>query len=277
MTKRALSVGFLAVALLPSMAFAQAGVGGPTTASCLEDVYDAFGREHRLARAVLFGSPSAEDAPITGVLYDGDGNAWVKTADDEWKSAAEGATPLDDGAMDARRETDPLCDNEGDVGNSCVTLPRRGIFETRKTPTSDLIHPIVQSIRALQCRLRAVCHVAAASPLAAEGERITAELDGCVPMTYPAFEGCRSIDPDVFQIVPGNCQEARRRLVEREMQLLVLATAYDASYRSTAQFAGMFQEFLLQFRFPLIEPLWQAVRMLGGLKDIPCFQAECNE
>lgn len=273
--------GILALALIaPSVAWAQGVTDPPTAASCMTNLYDAFGREQRLERAVLFGQPAAKDAPLQSVRYDNGGNAWIKRATNSWRSTAEGfsGTTWSDARMQQEGERDLLCTGNSDgLQSSCVKLPRRGIFETRKTPTSDLIQPIVQSIRALQCRLEAVCQVAALSPGKEKGAMITVSPEGCLPMTFPVFEGCRAITPDVFSIVPGSCEAARTQLVEREMQLLTLATSYDASYRSLAQFAGIFQQFLTQFRFPLIEPLWQTVRMLGGLKGMPCFQAECNE
>lgn len=273
------AIGLLFLLLLPVATSAQSGIDAPTSAACLQDMYRAFGREHRLARAVVFGQPSADDAPTASVFYDATGNAWVKTDDNTWKSAVEGAdASRTDDQMNDQRERDLLCENNDDpLQRSCVLLPRRGILETQGTPTSDVIHPLVQSIRALQCRLRAVCDVARLSPGKEEGALITVAPDGCLSMTYPVFEGCRTADENVFETIPGNCQQARRQLVQREMQLLTLAVSYDASYRSLAQFSGMFQEFLLQFRFPLIEPLWQAMRTLGGLRGIPCFQAECNE
>lgn len=277
---RHVAAGILAVLLLPTTAFAQGIPATPTTGACLADMYAAFGREHRLSRAVLFGRPKAADAPVSSVYHDARGDAWAKTGTNTWKSPADGreGTAWSNAQMDAESEKDLLCDGNADVlAQSCVRLPRRGIFETTKTPTSDLIQPVTQTIRALQCRLRAVCALASQSPDRAAGERITIELDGCLPMTYPVMEGCRNVTPTIFDVMPGNCAEARRELVRREMQLLTLTMSYDASYRSLAQFAGMFQEFLVQFRFPLIEPLWQTVRTLGGLNGIPCFQAECNE
>jgi hypothetical protein len=285
MTVRPLFVGIalLASAILPTAAFAQAGIEGPVMGECIENVYDAFGREHRLSRAVIFGQPAAENAPLTAVYYDRDGDPWVKTGRNEWSSPSDefdGETWTDD-YMDDQVETDPQCDDgedeTSDLERSCVKLPRRGIFEIRKTPTSDLVGPIVQTVRALQCRLRAVCELAAESQGKASGDKVTITLDGCLPMTFPVMEGCREVASTVFNTFPTSCREARRTLVQREMELLTLTASYDASYRSLAQFAGMFQEFLTQFRFPLIEPLWQTVRMLGGLEGIPCFQAECNE
>lgn len=266
----------LAAVLLPATALAQ----DSTAPSCLEDLYDAFGREHRLARAVLFGRPSPEDAPLLSTFHNTDGDAWVKTDENEWKSPADGFenTTWTDRQMELQGERDVLCDeNEDELEASCVQLPRTGIFETKKTPTTDLVGPIVQTIRALQCRLRAVCEVAAESRGTEEGERVRVTLDGCLPMTYPVLDGCRAADQSIFETLPGNCLAARTQLVEREMHLLTLTAAYDGSYRSLTQFWGMFQEFLRQFRFPLLEPLWQTVRVLGGLKGIPCFQGECNE
>ena len=281
MIRRLASAGLLvAMVLSPVAAGAQGVPASPSTQECLEELYDAFGREHRLERAVLFGKPRPEDAPIASVYYDDDGDPWVKTAPNEWTSPSDefdGET-WTDRDMREQLEVDLLCkDNSPEIQGSCVKLPRRGIFEIRKTPTTDLIEPIVHSVRALQCRLRAVCGLAAQSPGKNPGDKLTITLDGCLPMTYPVMDSCTKLSPTVLEAIPGLCQDARHQLVEREMQLLTLAAAYDANYRGLAQFAGMFQEFLVQFRFPLIEPLWQTVRMLGGLKDIPCFSAECNE
>ncbi len=276
-----LSAGLLLIiGLSPEVSFAQGIPASPTSQACLKDLYDAFGREHRLERAVIFGRPSAKKAPVTSVFYDDDGDPWVKTGNNEWTSPSDefdGETWTDDD-MDDQSETDLLCkDNEDDLQNSCVKLPRVGILEIRKTPTSDLIHPIVHSVRALQCRLRAICKLAADSPNKELREKVTITVDGCLPMTFPVMEGCRNISPTIFEAMPGMCEAARHQLIEREMQILTLTMSYDANYRALAQFAGMFQEFLVQFRFPLIEPLWQTVRMLGGLQEIPCFSAECNE
>ncbi len=281
MMRRTASAGLLLLLLLPaSLSSAQGVPASPSGSECLTDLYDAFGREHRLERAVLYGKAKPEDAPVTSVFYDDEGNAWAKTGPDEWKSPNDGfeGTTWTDLQMERQSEKDLLCEkNEPELQASCVKLPRRGIFEIKKTPTSDLIQPVVQSVRALQCRLRAICALAAQSVNKPDDETITITLDGCLPMTFPVLKGCRELSPTVLEVMPGMCQSARRQLVNREMQLLTLSMSYDASYRSLAQFAGMFQEFLLQFRFPLIEPLWQTVRMLGGMKDIPCFESECNE
>lgn len=281
MIRRLASAGLvLALAAVPTASLAQGLPASPTGGACLSDLYDAFGREHRMERAVLFGKTKAKDARLTSVFYDFDGDPWVKTGPDEWTSPSDefdGETWTDDD-MDKKGETDVLCQgNSQEIQSSCVKLPRRGIFEIRKTPTSDLIEPVVQSVRALQCRLRAICALAAESPSRKSGEKVTITLDGCLPMTFPVMEGCIDPSPTFLQAMPGLCKEARTQLIEREMQVLTLTASYDANYRSLAQFAGMFQEFLLQFRFPIIEPLWQTVRMLGGLKEIPCFSAECNE
>lgn len=281
MTTRTLLTGLFVLAVsVPSGATAQGVIDPPTDSPCLQDLYRAFGREHRLSRAVLFGKSNAEDAPLTAVFYDAEGNAWVKTGADEWKSPAVGfeKTTWTNAQMDRQMEKDLLCDGNGEkIAGSCVKLPRRGIFETRKAPTSDLVQPVVQTVRALQCRLRAVCDVAAESQGKTAGETIAVENDGCLPMTFPVMRGCIEAESTIFNTLPDNCAAARRQLVAREMQLLTLTASYDSAYRSLAQFAGMFQEFLVQFRFPLIEPLWQMVRTLGGLNRIPCFQAECNE
>lgn len=281
MMRTLLSSGLaLALACSAVPTFAQGVPASPTSQACLKDLYDAFGREHRLERAVIFGKPSAKNASVTSVFYDDDGDPWVKTAYNEWTSPSDefdGETWTDDD-MDDQSEIDLLCtDNDDELQSTCVKLPRVGILETRKTPTTDLIHPIVQSVRALQCRLRAICKLAADSTNKESDEKVTITVDGCLPMTFPVMKGCHDLSPTFFEVMPGMCEAARQQLIEREMYILTLTASYDANYRALAQFAGMFQEFLVQFRFPLIEPLWQAVRMLGGLQEIPCFSAECNE
>lgn len=279
MTLRILHIGILLFLAAPSHTAAQR-IDPPTNASCIQDLYRAFGREHRLSRAVLFGVPHPRNAPVTSVQYDASGNAWVKMGNNQWQSPAEGLEnqTFSDADMQRESEKDLLCDeNRIEIEQSCVRLPRRGIIETKKTPTSDLVQPIVQTIRALQCRLRAVCSVATESLNQAPDATITVTLDGCLPMTFPVMQGCIDAPSTIYNTLPGSCQAARHQLITREMELLTLTASYDASYRSLAQFAGMFQEFLLQFRFPLIEPLWQMIRMFSGLNGVQCFQSECNE
>lgn len=277
MMPRSLRTGvLLALFLLPMLTHAQGAIDPSNTSGCLQDLYTAFGREHRLSRAVIYGLPALEASPVSTVVYDAQGESWIKTGKNQWRTI-DGTTARGDRQMQDNLEKDLLCTDNDELAASCVTLPRRGILETRKTPTSDLIQPLTQSIRALQCRLRAVCVVASSSPGTEAGDNITVELDGCMPMTYPVMEGCREVSPNLFETIPGSCESAREALIEREMQLLTLTASYDSSYRSLAQFAGIFQEFLAQFRFPLLEPLWQTVRMMGGFQDIPCFTASCSE
>lgn len=279
MMPRLLTIGFALTLALPSLAGAQS-IDPPTDTTCLQDLYRAFGREQRLSRAVIFGLPRPHDAPVTSVHYDAAGNAWVKTAQNTWRSPADDLEKdtVNDAEMVLQSEKDPLCnDNIPEIQLSCIRLPRRGILETKKTPTSDLVQPIVQTIRALQCRLRAVCSVATESLHQEPDATITVTPDGCLPMTFPVMRGCIDAPSTIYNTLPGSCQVARQQLIAREMELLTLTASYDASYRFLVQFAGMFQEFLLQFRFPLIDPLWQMVRMFGGFNGIPCFQSECNE
>lgn len=91
----------------------------------------------------------------------------------------------------------------------------------------------------------------------------------------PIFDSCRVSDLNSFN--QGGCTTQVQLILARETKMLELLFAYDASYRSLMQLAGTFEGFLSDFRFPLLQPLWQMVRTLGQLDNLPCFLAECNE
>src|SRR5687767_7486225 len=95
-----------------------------STSDCLDEVYTAIAREQRLYRAVVFGQNTASRLPQGSTQYDGDGNAWIKTGENQWKSYA-GSNPKDNFEMDMARESDPLCQSsQSDIQRGCVTMPR---------------------------------------------------------------------------------------------------------------------------------------------------------
>jgi len=256
---RIIGLSFLTL-LLTALPAVPARAQDSVESSCLPHVYDRIAHEERFFRSVLYGQKKSEDLPEGSVQFDSEFDTWIKVEENEWRSLDnEGLT-----------WSDTLMDNEADAP------PRRGLFETRKTPTSDLIPPILQSMRALQCRMLAVCAAAKASGSAEEGDEIKVKPDGCIEFTFTAFPGCIG-DKNITTTRLNVCDSAVKSVMEREARLIQLVISYDAAYRTILQFAGTFEGFLDDFRFPLLQPLWQSVRALGQLDGLPCFLSQCDE
>lgn len=255
MTSRIFSAGLAFALLLPLTTHAA------EPATCADAVYAKLGTEQRLYRSVLYGLAAPEDMPVNSSLKDVDGVHWIKTADNTWRSLETGnGTPLDD------REMKRLSD----------VPPRRGILEIRKALSSELIPSVLQAVRASQCRMKAQCLAALFSDEAAANiTDITVQPDGCIEFVLPVFDACRVTTLSTFN--QGSCTAQAEAIMDREARMLELLFAYDASYRTLMQFAGTFEGFLADFRFPLLQPLWQMVRTLGQFDNLPCFLAECNE
>lgn len=275
MIRRLFSAGLLLALLLPAPALA-ADLGTP---ACTEDIYGALAKEQRMYRSVVYGAKNAEFLPVNSFLYDKDGKAWLKTGRDEWKEIKENASSSSGqgGAQPGGGEGESKDDSEMDRTKD--TPSRRGLLEAKRTGTSDLIPAVTQSLRALECRLRAVCEIASASQSAKESDdKLKIQPEGCIEMELPVLQECSvrdGVSPALIDL--GLCDRAVEAIFLQESNILSLSIAYDASYRTIAQFTGMFEGFLSDFRFPLINPLWQTVRTLGGLKNIPCFLSQCEE
>lgn len=249
------SIGLAMVLLAPQMA-----LGAEPTISCAESVYVRLGQEERLYRSVLFGLSTAEEMPINGTLIDKEGDTWIKTSENTWLSPENKDLTWSDATMEEQRDTPA----------------RRGILETQKALSSELLPSILQTVRATQCRMEAVCETALASGKEkADSEEVKVQPAGCIEFTMPIFDSCRVSDLNSFN--QGGCTTQVQLILARETKMLELLFAYDASYRSLMQLAGTFEGFLSDFRFPLLQPLWQMVRTLGQLDNLPCFLAECNE
>ena len=232
------------------------------TPECVQETYDALAHEKRLYRSVLFGQKSADALPNGSVEFDREGNAWIKKNTDQWRTLAQGFTNT--------IWTDTQVTQQTDVPT------RRGIFEIRKSPTSDLIPMITQAFRAYQCRLRAVCAAAEKSQTADPTDTtIQVQPDGCIELDEPVLRDCK--DNTQETVGANTCEKVITSMFNQEEQMLILLTAYDASYRTLMQFEGVFEGFLSDFRFPLINPLWQTVRALGGFAHMPCFLSQCDE
>lgn len=284
----ALLITGMGMLMLPTPSFAQEK--SATSSACLNDIYQSFGRETRIYRSVLFGLKKAADVPLGTVRFSREGDAWMKTAPNTWKSYAKGfqSTTWSDMLMDQQTEREVSAKDKIAKRDIPASDPfRRGIFEKKQLLTSEIVPELIQSIRALQCRLRAQCEVASVSQSKNPGEKVYIQPDGCLEFEYTTFAGCRSaynptditaggavFDPALVQ---RQCLKANTDLLAREMDLLKLVVAYDAGYRSLLQFAGVFEKFIVELRFPLLNPLWDASKMIGQFNRIPCFLAQCNE
>lgn len=271
MTPRFIRTGLLLAFLLPY----SAGAADFATPACIDGMYAALGKEQRLYRSVVFGAPKAESLPVHGILHDRDGDQWLKTAANEWTKVPAEDPPPSNGTAPASQTTR----NDEDMDRAKDTPTRRGLLQAKRTATSDLIPGITQSLRALQCRLRAVCESIVRSQDADQNATtVTVQPDGCIEMELPVLSGCVETDGiNPAFVDPSLCDNAADSLFRHETNVLNLSIAYDASYRTIAQFSGMFEGFLSDFRLPLLNPLWQTVRALGGLKNIPCFLSQCEE
>jgi hypothetical protein len=265
-----LSFVFMKGILKAQYAYAQ---DPPTAGSCIQDINRWMSLEQRVYRSVLFGKKEAKDDGVGALRYSKDGDAWIKTKDDEWKSLASGFETVtwSDVAWETQDETDVI------TGVSV----RRGLFEMKQLLTSELVPSITQSIRALQCRLRSVCLAAYESMQIDAPMSISVQPDGCLPIEYPRFEGCVYTEgrpsPYVEANVRQQCEVAARSLLLREMDIAKLIVSYDAGYRTLLQFAGIFERYLTLFTFQLVKPLQEAAQMIDHLNRIPCFISECNE
>lgn len=244
--------------------------------ACMAEIHGRLAYEQRLYRTVLFGQTNAERERPGATRFDQQGNAWIKNTENMWKTAARGfaRAELDNDEMDVRSETPN----------------RRGIFETRRVLTSELIPPLLQSIRALRCRIATICQnvrMSVESAGLSEGSVVTVKVPGCIAFDQPPLLSCQ-LAPENTQdtthgdrgtegFILGYCDSIGSHLLEREMDLLRLAASYDAAYRSLLQFAGNFDQFVAEFRVSLLTPIRQAVSLLGQLHRIPCFLAQCDE
>ena len=219
--------------------------------ACLAQTYDALAREERLFRSVLFGQKKAADTKTGSVRYDGTARAWLKKDPNVWRSLDATAS-----------QTDAQIESSADVP------ARRGIFEIKRATTSELLPPILQSVRAFQC-------LAAGASRGTEDARIRVQPEGCIEQELARLDACA--EDSLTDTTVGNCAQVAEDLLEREMLLLKLAITYDSAYRTLLQFAGTFGGFLSDFRFSLLQPLWQTVRVVGNLNDIPCFLSQCDE
>ncbi|MDD5623478.1 MAG: hypothetical protein PHI23_02075 [Candidatus Peribacteraceae bacterium] len=239
-----------------------------SASDCRATVNAELAKEQRLYRSVLFGHLAAEQALPGEVRYDQGGNTWIKVAENKWKSVAKGFSETD--------WTDPQMDDQDEVEI------RRGIFETRRVLTSELLPYLTQSFRALQCRSDVICETVRNSVgmTGKDPQEIELNVPGCIGGKRKTYASCHLAEQKMKLEASDEltyCRNIEEDMLQREMDLLKFAVEYDAASRSLLQLAGNFDLFLQEFRWPVMHSLRQATGLIGSLTRIPCFAASCDE
>lgn len=274
--------GLIMILLTASIPVPMSHAAPPSAPACIEEMQQRLSAQQWRYRRVLFGLRAAQEENVGAIRYDREGNTWIKRKkggekgeQGEWRTSAEGFA--------GTTWTDTLMDSQA------AAQPRRGIFETRNAATSELLPPLLQSVRALRCNLEAICESAA---IARGGGMEKLLKDGKLPVTTL---GCRELlveplracvsqtektgtdDVALTAFVATYCRPTADDLLAREMELTKLLVSYDASYRSLLQFAGTFDRFASEFQETLFSPIRQAVSLLNALQRIPCFAPQCQD
>lgn len=247
--------------------------------TCRAEVTRAMAIEHRYYRVVLFGQKPAEEASPATVRYSKDGNIWYKKIvenenDPPWYSISE---------EEGKEETlsnEKMDQEDENADYNPRRIPRRGIFDTQRVLTSELIPYLIQALHGLQCQAEIICEVAMQS-IDQEGEyRIdlgSITVNECQGVGLRSYVGCHVTDKVHEADILTYCSEISKDMLEREAALLKFAIEYDAAYRTYLQFAGMFDHFLREWRWTLISTFRQLTRLIGWLDRIPCFTSSCME
>lgn len=259
MMKKNVAIGLLFSILLTSHASVAEAIYVNTPA-CQQETYALMEQEKHVERSIIFGQRDSRDSKVGDVRFDMQGNAWMKKDTNSWHSLTKD-NPISDGLMDEKADA----------------KPRRGLLEQKRTSTSDLIPTLTQTFRAYQCRLRSVCAAANDSQQESSLKKttITVQSDGCEEAEMPVLKNCNGNTQVTASVT--SCDDAIGSILAQEEQMLVLLVTYDSAYRTLLQFQGVFEGFLTSFRFALVNPIWQTVRVIGGLNHIPCFTSQCDE
>jgi len=265
----------------------------PTMDECRNAVDQALAREQRLYRISLFGRQKAEDTPIGSVRFDNDGWAYYKMREGRWFSPGE----LQDSGryqgnrgMDQVSEQDSVPVADGGMNLSPWSLPHRGIFDTKRVLTSEIVPHLTQALRAFACRIDMVCYRVAESakmdrnspdaPEYPDGKFPIRAL-GCIRTVWPPVEECMFTEKGGSTLnqvdALSYCKSVGLEMLHREGEVIRMLVEYDAAYRSLLQFAGVFDEFLLEMRWTMAGSIRQAASIIGWLGRIPCFISSCDE
>lgn len=266
MMLRRVLTGLLAVSLLGTSLPAHAQ--NATSEKCITDTYTQLLKEQLFFRSTVFGQKTAEQLHQGGVRYDGQIKPWIKTGQNEWKTFDSSA---------------PASRTNAQVEAQAFPPKRRGLLEVKKALSSEQLPLVLQSMRALQCRLRSVCALAIASRNPGASTTIRVQPDGCIAQDLRRIDSC-SDDPAIngnggtlSTIQVGVCDAAVNGILDREASVLMLVMSYDASYRGFAQFAGIMQGFSDGLRVPILQVLTNTVELMRKLGNAPCFSAQCDE
>ncbi|MCF7844708.1 MAG: hypothetical protein K9M03_02675 [Kiritimatiellales bacterium] len=290
MRRTLLLSGFLLSLLIPISGITEdEDTPAPNGDACRAEIDKALAKELRIYRTVLFGRKRAVDTPIGEVRYDKDGGAFYKTAANKWISSTEEYDyTYSNYDMDRNAEVDSVPVDQGGADLSPDALPRRGILDTKRTMTSELIPYLTQAFRAFNCRVDMVCNRVEQSTDQAggtESKELSIRVSGCIHVDteewnsipachFAGYEG--GSYQDVANTLPY-CQQVSGGLIQRENDLLKMLVEYDAAYRSLLQFAGVFDEFLQEFRWTITGSIRTAASVIGSLGRIPCFVSSCDE
>lgn len=157
---------------------------------------------------------------------------------------------------------------------------QKGILETKERLSSELIEPVVESYRVLQCRMSAICEAMKRSYEVNGGTTITVKQLGCSDRTGQSFDQCSFIESGMTQQDVTNLVTECRGLVIRSMEIersiLQLAFSYDSGYRALLQLSGMVDWFQGDFPDEVLKPIRDMVNLLGKMHEIPCFIGQCD-
>ena len=238
---------------------------------CRKKINTELSLEQQTFRSVIFGLSSTEDAGEGEIRYDTDGRAWYKSGTDEWRTAAT----VEEDESDTKTNEKMTEDSR--------TPPRKGLLETRRMTTSELIPYIGQSMRAMQCHTELICSIARQSIGQTDflPQEITAQALGCISEEVTTFTSCHlAAEENTFISEKADiltyCDRIAEAMVEQEMGIMELVVEYDAAHRTMLQLAGNFDLFLQEFRSPLLSSLRQMVNLVGSLNRIPCFLSSCD-
>jgi len=248
---------------------AYAQIAKTDASACKNQINEQMAKEQRTFRSVIFGLSTVEDATVGEVRYDGEGNAWYKTEEDEWRSLAEG--------FETTTWGDSLMESESQIP------PRKGLLETRRITTSELVPHIGQGMRALQCKIDLICDAMKQSINVKDEDPvdIIANTLGCIELTTTTLKHCHlskgdGQDISVQRDVETYCDSIGIMMLEQEASIVKLTVEYDAAYRTMLQLAGNFDLFLQEFKTPLIHSLREMVNLVGSFNRIPCFLSSCD-
>ena len=279
---RLLAATVLTALLAPLMAHAEEDPGAYLPPSvCLGAAEDAMGSKLREYRAVVLGAPKASRAPIGTVRYDKDGLPWLKTSVGTWKTFAKKECEGGPGYPCELTGEPPAQKDNDAMDDTAEFPPRRGWLEMKMATTSELLPPLLQSMRALQCKLENVCALTAASLNKPTGNTVDIETPGCVKEKLPVLKACvpekeGTVPQTAVETVLSECAGMRQTIIDREQELLKLLIAYDAAHRSLRQFLGLLETFTVDIRSTLLGPVWEAVRAFHALGRVPCFSSQCE-